>query len=422
MRDADQTGEALPAWGALATALVQDRAWFEGVVTTITAAIHRRVPELGDDHDLVRATRESVADNLRLFGAIADRRIPADRIDLPALAVEYARRLAHRGVPLDALLRTYQTAHATIWRIWSRLVAERIDDPAAAGRALAESADAMFAFIELLSDRARDVFREEREQWARSSAAIRAETVRALLDGGAIDLTTAGGRLRYDLRRHHVAVLAWRAPGAERPGDDLERALSGVLDGLGGGAPLVVSLTGGAAAGWIGGAAAPDERAIVAALARRIGQGDLRIAVGTAGGDLEGFRRSHREALHARRVAELAGGDRGLWAYDGLAVEALASVDADAARALVDRLLGPLLALPDGDQLRRTVQVFLEEQSRPRRAALRLGVHENTVANRVRRAERTLRRPLDADPTALLVACRLAPLVGPGGAAGAPAP
>lgn len=404
--------DPLPPWGALVASLVADPAWFDAVVDTVTEAIHRRVPDLGGDADLQRATRESVADNLRLFGAIGERRVDPARIDLPALAVEYARRLAHRGVPLDALLRTYQTAHATVWHIWVGLVRERLDDPALVGQALAESAEAMFAFIELLSDRARDVFHEERERWTRSSAAVRAETVRALLDGGAIDLTTAGGRLRYDLRRHHVAVVAWPAgrEDATQGSATLERALMAALTGLGTGTPLVVALEGAAAFGWVGSSAAPDEPALLAAIAARAGHGP-RLAIGTAGRDLDGFRRSHREALHARRVAELHGGDRAVWPYGEIAVEALASVELDGARALVRRRLGPLLALPDRDELLRTAHVHLEEQSRPRRAALRLDLHENTVANRVRRIERALGHPLDAHPTEILLACRLAPLV-----------
>ncbi|WP_320671256.1 PucR family transcriptional regulator [Patulibacter defluvii] len=402
---------AVVDWGAMVGRLIDDRAWFDGMVATVTEEIHRRVPELGDDPDLVRATAESVADNLRLFGAIAHGRIDGDRIDLPALAVEWARRLAHRGVPLDALLRTYQTAHVTVWRVWAGLLRDELDDPAAIAAAIEQGSEAMFAFIDALVDRARDVYREEREQWARSSAALRAETVRALLDGATIDLTTAGQRLRYDLRRHHVALLAWDAAGERAPAE-LERAVGEAARAIGAGAPLVVTLTGGSAAAWVGTSEAPDPAQLERAVRVPEDAAGVRLAVGGVGRGLEGFRRSHREALHARRVAGLGGAGEPVTHYRAVAAAALASVDLEGARELVEQQLGPLLAVPEGRELLATLRVYLQEQGRPRRAAARLGVHENTIANRVRRIEDLLRQPLEGRVTELLLAATLAPLLG----------
>lgn len=400
-------------WGVMVGRLIDDRAWFDGMVATVTEEIHRRVPELGDDPDLVRATAESVADNLRLFGAIAHGRLDADRIDLPALAVEWARRLAHRGVPLDALLRTYQTAHVTVWRTWSGLLHDELDDPAMLAAAIEQGSEAMFSFIDALVERAREVYREEREQWARSSAALRAETVRALLDGATIDLTTAGQRLRYDLRRHHVALLAWDAGGGDRPAAELERAVADAARGIGSGvgAPLVVTLTGRTAAAWVGAGEAPHRDALAGAVRVPEDATGVRLAVGGPGRGLDGFRRSHREAQHARRVASLAGGEEPVTHFRDVAAAALASVDLEGARELVADQLGPLLASPEGRELITTLRVYLQEQGRPRRAAARLGVHENTIANRARRIEDLLGRPIDGRVTELLLAATLAPLL-----------
>jgi DNA-binding PucR family transcriptional regulator len=79
-----------------------------------------------------------------------------------------------------------------------------------------------------------------------------------------------------------------------------------------------------------------------------------------------------------------------------------------AARRFVSAELGPLAG---GDEstarLAETLAVYLEERSSPKRAATRLGVHENTISNRIRTAQTLLERPIDERVPELLVALRL---------------
>ena len=138
-----------------------------------------------------------------------------------------------------------------------------------------------------------------------------------------------------------------------------------------------------------------------------------RGAIGSPASGVDGFARSHREAMQARRVAELAGRRPGsVVAYGDVALTALASADLDHARAFVLRELGPLAA-DDDDTLRLsgTLSVYLEERSSPRRTAERLGVHPNTVANRIRAAQELLGEPIEDRVSELLVALRLATVV-----------
>jgi len=68
------------------------------------------------------------------------------------------------------------------------------------------------------------------------------------------------------------------------------------------------------------------------------------------------------------------------------------------------------LARHDDDTLRlaATLRAYLEEQASPRRTARRLGVHENTVKNRVRAIEDLRGRPADQRVAETLLALRLA--------------
>src|SRR5262249_19828756 len=102
----------------------------------------------------------------------------------------------------------------------------------------------------------------------------------------------------------------------------------------------------------------------------------LRVALGSRGSGVEGFRRSHAEALLARRVA---GTTAVAWVAD-VSPDALLTHDIDEARRFVATELGPLAADDDGScRLRATLEIFLDEGASFVRAARRLGVHENTV-------------------------------------------
>ena len=131
--------------------------------------------------------------------------------------------------------------------------------------------------------------------------------------------------------------------------------------------------------------------------------------MGSCSAGVEGFRASHREAMQARRVAGLTGRRAGtVTRYEDVALTALASVDLDLAREFVTRELGPLAAQDDDTvRLAATLRVYLEHQASPRRTAQRLGVHENTVKNRVRTVREMLGHAPEERAAELLVALRL---------------
>jgi DNA-binding PucR family transcriptional regulator len=143
-------------------------------------------------------------------------------------------------------------------------------------------------------------------------------------------------------------------------------------------------------------------------------------AIGSAAVGVDGFCESHREAMHARRVAQLSGRRGGsVTRYEDVALTALTSADMDLARRFVARELGPLAEQDDDTQrLAATLRVYLEEHCSPRRSAQRLGVHENAIKGRVRAINELLGRPASERVGELLVALRLARLTNRDTAAG----
>jgi hypothetical protein len=84
-----------------------------------------------------------------------------------------------------------------------------------------------------------------------------------------------------------------------------------------------------------------------------------------------------------------------LVSYDDVALQALASADLEQARRFVTRHLGQL-ARDDNvhRELAATLYQFLTHEPNLRATAAAIGIHHNTVANRLRRASELLEEPI----------------------------
>jgi transposase-like protein len=386
--------------------VASDPIWIRRVSEEITEAIHRELADAADDEELRAGTFASTRSVLTLMADMVRLGRPASEGVPPPDAIAYARDFVHRGLTIDALLRAYHVGHATFFDNWVAGVHQEVTDPQWLARAVELGANWTFEYVQALNRELVIGYTEERERWARSAAAIRTDTVRALLDGEPIDHHLAAQRLRYELDRHHLAYVVWS--DADDRGDDyatLEDLAFDLAREAGAGRPLVVALGRWLVGAWVG---APEPFDMVVA---RVA-GAPRVAFGPPAAGVDGFRSSHRAAMQARRVARLTGRRGGtITRYVDVALTAVASVDLDLARDFVARELGPLSG-NDDDALRlaATLRVYLEEHASPRRTAQRLGIHENTVKNRVRAARELLGHPPEERVAEVLVALRLARL------------
>jgi PucR C-terminal helix-turn-helix domain/GGDEF-like domain len=391
---------------ALFGRVASDPTWIERVSHEITEAIHRELSEIDDD-ELRAGTLASSRSVLTLMADMVRLGRPPEEAAPPPDAIEHVRQYIRHGVAIDTLLRAYHVGHSEFFENWVAGVHDEVADPEWLARAVELGAKWTFDYVQALSRGLVTSYSEERELWVRSAAAVRAETVRALLDGEPVDLHLAAQRLRYELDRHHIAYIVWCDEGSPTQNDylRLESTATELAEEVGTGRPLVVAFGGQVVHAWVG-SRAPMAMAIAGV------PDSMRVAMGSAAHGVEGFRASHREAVQARRVAELAARRPGtVTRYEDVALTAVASVDMDLARDLVARELGPL-AEQDDDTVRlaATLRVYLEEQASPRRTAQRLGVHENTVKNRVRTVREMLGHAPEQRVAELLVALRLARL------------
>jgi DNA-binding PucR family transcriptional regulator len=219
-------------------------------------------------------------------------------------------------------------------------------------------------------------------------------------------------RLGYELERQHLAFVVWQDEPQETADEvvaTLEQAALELGAVLTDARPLLVPRARLLLAGWVGFVGGADGSGLDRA---RVDLGKFPFvlaAFGSPGRGIEGFRRSHHEALQARRIAGLTRRRPGFVArYDEVALAALASADVEQARDFVASELGPLAAHDDRTaRLAATLRVYLEENMSPRRTAHRLGVHENTITNRIRAVQDQLPRPIEQRACELQVALRL---------------
>lgn len=356
------------------------------------------IPELreaaGVDGDaLLEETRASCQANIDAI--LANLRPGMPPSEPPVAAIEWARSMVHRGIDLSAILRAYRLGHGLLWQRWLSHVSDREADTAVRTALLDHSSAFMFAYIDGVSAALVDEYAAERERWVRSAAAVRAEMARKLLGGDGVDADAASNVLGYELRRHHVALLLWAPSKDSEARAPLEPLAAKLAHQLGCGDPLVIPAGRALLWAWCGGHE-PLDPGLLESL-RGLGRTeDVRIAVGESAHGVAGFVRSHEEAEQARRMAGLGARRPGcIVRYRQVALAGLLSADLEMARRFVEAELGPLAAADDASaRLRATVAAFLDHGLSHVRTGRQLGIHQNTVAYRMRRAEELLGRPM----------------------------
>ena len=361
------------------------------------------------DEDFRAGLRRSCISNVRAVFELLGQGASEEEISPPGDATSWAFELVHRGMPLAALLRSYRLGHGLVERRFEAAVGELEVEPDVRWRVLAHASRTFFDYVDAVATQLVSEYEQEHARWIRGAAAARAELVRAIIEGDPVDARTATDLLRYDVSRRHLGFIVWShadpASPAPRTGS-LELAATALAGELGGGPVLLVPIGERVVWGWTSGDELRDEGG--GAQPPPLPDG-LRAAIGSCATGLEGMATSYEHARAARRVAELLGSRPGATVrYGTVALAALLTVEpAEAARFAVSQL-GELAADTDAAaRLRATLRVYLEENLSPGRTAKRLGIHQNTVTYRVRRAEEILGRPVEPGRLELEVSLRL---------------
>jgi DNA-binding PucR family transcriptional regulator len=353
-------------------------------------------PAIAADPELAAAVSRSNLANL-LFWATANVRDPGAPVSPNAgpEPMTVARELVRRGLDAYAL-DAYRVGEGVAWRRLMEIVFELTSDPAELHEFLDVCSRSISAFVDATLAAIAAQIDLERDELTRGTHAERRETVALILDGAPIPRQRAEGRLGYALTGPHTAAVIW----SDDQGGDLAR-LDGAAEAFGhaAGAGRLLSVLASAATRWAWVAGAVDTDALRRSVST---MPDVRIAIGPTANGVDGFRRSHFDAITTQQLMARLHSPQQIALFTDVQLVALITADTDRAAEFVNHTLGDLETA--GTELQDTVRTFVEEQCNASRAAKRLYTHRNTLLRRLARADELLPRPLAESSVEVAVA------------------
>jgi DNA-binding PucR family transcriptional regulator len=362
---------------------------------------------IAEDPVLNAATRRTNRSNL-LFWAAANLRAPGAPVP-PNLGDEplgVARDLVRRGLD-ESSLDAYRIGQGVALRLWMRIVFSLTSDAEELREVLEVSTRSIADFVDATVAAISAQMRQEREDLTRGSHAERLETVVLLLEGAPIPRQRAEARLGHALARTHTAAVVW----SDDPASDLAE-LDRAADALAATAdvPHPLTVMASAASRWVWVHGRPDLARLRAAVAD---MPSVRVAVGSSGRDVDGFRRSHLDALTTQRMLTRLASPQQVVGHDEVELVSLVTQDDERAELFVQRTLGRLETAPP--DVVEAVRTFVACGCNASRTAARLFTHRNTVLRRLERADQLLPRRLADDLLDVAVALEVLRWRGPGG-------
>ncbi|MFJ8503615.1 PucR family transcriptional regulator [Streptomyces avermitilis] len=366
------------------------------------------IPELKGDVTVIKILQASVAENVATLLHVFENDIPLDRIEGPAAALEYARRLAQRGISLSAMVRAYRIGH---WRFlqWCLDELKRQDaDEDLATATNRRMLQVSFGYIDRVTEHVIVVYQLERDHWLLSQTAARAARVRDILTEKNVDLNWAEPALGYRLRQHHLGLVAW-LPTLTGGGEGLallDRITNEIARKLGCPArPLFVPRDAILSWGWLPLGSRSDVSWKQLSDVVERSDPSVHVCVGSVGYGIEGFRSTHRQAVRTQELAAAADPAPQFTDFSTVAPIALMATNIDDMRAWVWGILGPLAVDDENSaRLRETAQIFLDTGCSYTATASAQILHKNTVQYRIRKAEEIMGRPVQKGHTDLEVA------------------
>lgn len=353
---------------------------------------------VADDPALAAALRRANRANL-LYWATANARDPGAPVpaNLGPEPLSIGRDLVRRGLN-ESALKAYRIGQNVAWQRWMAIVFELTSDPRDLQELLEVSAQSIFAFIEATIAGVAAQMQIERDELVRGTHAERREVVELILAGAPITAAHAAGRLGYDLAQTHTAAVIW-SDEPEFDASQLDRVTETLARLMDAGRPLSVIASAATRWSWIPGRVVPEPDAMIKALNDIDG---VRVAMGSTGHGVEGFRRSHLDAITTQRMLARLKSPQRIATFEAVALVSLVAEDPERAEVFINDTLGDFVAAKP--ELRRSVLTFVREQCNASRAAARLYTHRNTLLRHLARADEMLPRPLATNSVHVAVA------------------
>ncbi|OBI83233.1 Rv1453 family transcriptional regulator [Mycobacterium asiaticum] len=238
----------------------------------------------------------------------------------------------------------------------------------------------------------------EHSELAQGALIERRKIVEFILAREPVNHKRAEVRLGYTLAGSHTAAVIW----CDESDDEyrmLDRTTAAVCDAVGSTQPLTVLAAEATRWVWF-----KDITDVDSDQVRRVLEETpkLRIAIGTSARGVEGFRRSHQQALSAQHMMVRLRSRQQVAFFDDVQMVALLTQKPDYSDDFITSTLGAFASA--GSVLRDTLLTYINEQCNAARAAQQLYIHRNTLLSRLDTAQRLLPRPLDRTTVRVAVA------------------
>ena len=352
-------------------------------------AMRGRVPRwVSETPDVWNQLGECIRGTLRTeWAAFRDGFLPGRLPDIDATLIVMAARVGD----LSSLLAGYRFAQMALWGSWFELIEASEADEDDKRELLRHGSEYFFQYADLVNRYMAEGYQRSVERAAAQGEHHRFQALKTLLEADPL----SGLHFDLDLSQYHLGCVAW-GEGAE----EAMRELGGHLD------RAVWSTMRLHNNWWIWlSGSRPLDGARQAELRDFDPGPGIRVAFGLESFGENGFRASHHQALRAQWVAPPG---PATIHYEDVAVETLATEAESDARAFVaHELRGIDDPSAASARLRETLVAYFAAELNAASAGAALGVHHQTVTNRLRVIEERIGRPLGKRHLELAVALRL---------------
>ena len=377
----------------------------DGLVSWLAELFPRVTPPTGDLTPLA----DSVHDNMVTLWSMVANGLEPDAVEPPPNALLWPRKMIHARVPLGTLMRVYYVGHAMIWHRWvqpqlAELAATGIDTTVVSARLHG----LVFNYLDRAALRVAEQYHVARLELMETDQRAQQAAVYDIL-AGAHPTTGVRQSLAFDVDQPHRAWILW----LPRAAADLAPLLTSMAERVHGvlrssaSASATVTLQNGQSEVWgwsVGGDAiaerARDEldRLCRTRPEQNVYGAPFRLAISAPAEGVNGFRGAHEEASSLRTAMDRAQCSPAVATSEEAGLATLLLADPQNARRFAYRTLGALSSSARAvTSLRETLQAYLDSGRSHQRTAEHLGVHRNTVLQRIRRCESELGRSIGAD-------------------------
>ncbi|MGV9798771.1 PucR family transcriptional regulator [Mycobacterium sp. NPDC003449] len=350
-----------------------------------------------EDPALFAATRRSnLADVLRW--ALANVHHPGDPVPPIAAteATEIARNLVRSGMD-ERGLEAYRVGQNAAWNLWMPICFELTRNPIELQELLEVSWLSIATFIDDTVAAVSVQMDIERAELMRDAQAERRAIVTLLLEGAPVTAARAEAELGYPLRHWNTAAIVWSDMSS--PPDELEAVTEAIMRISGVTRRLTIAAGASALWIWLPVTGVPPLAQLSDALRRSPG---VCVAFGRPATGVDGFRRSHFDAVATQRMLARLDSPEQVARYEDVQLVAMLSNDPTQVEEFLRDTLGDLQHADP--EVQRTVATYVHERCSVTRTAERMYTHRNTVVRRLGQADELLPRPLAENVVAVAAA------------------